>query len=230
MTMLSRYELPDLIDKNVENAFLYARTIIPAAVTAVHTDKNMVDVRFKSRKRTAVVDVRDVPIVYFSTQNFCVVSSPVVGDTCLLLISDRDIDAIKYGTDADVKLRYYDVTDALALIGFSPVTQAIGDVNADRIQVRTRGGDCAVDVYADKIEGVVEGGVVTKTTSDRLRVNGNLHVTIDTRIEGDTQVDGDTRINGDLRVNGSITVAGSIICGSNVDVSGVVTASGFVDR
>ncbi|WP_419607650.1 Gp138 family membrane-puncturing spike protein [Thiolapillus sp.] len=242
MTMLDRSELPDLIATGVQNALLYARTILPASVKRVDTKRNMVDVTFKSRKRTADVTITDVPIVYFSTQNFCTVTAPVVGDSCLLLISDRDIDAIKYGSDVEVKPRCYDLTDALALIGFSPTTRAIKGITADKIQMRTRNGQCALDVHGRKIEGVVDGDVITKTTNAKLRVNGDLHVTEDALIEGDTHVEGNTRIDGTLNVHGrgeddltaliegDLRIRGTLWVTGSIHATGSVYAASFVEN
>lgn len=70
--------------------------------------------------------ILNVPVFFLSAGAASAGGDPIPGDSCLLLISDRDMDAWKQTGSAQAPLsdRSHNITDAFAIVGFTPLSPA----------------------------------------------------------------------------------------------------------
>lgn len=119
-------------------------------------------------------------IVLFGGVDF--LSLPIqVGDNCLVFFNDNEIDQwATNGTGSPQTFRMHDLSDAFAIVGVRPLTNAIGNYLANGIRLSHGGGNSQIDFVDNLIESIAELF---------------LH-------HGDMRIDGNVTINGNLTVNG----------------------------
>ncbi|MDR2674455.1 MAG: hypothetical protein LBC18_06200 [Opitutaceae bacterium] len=102
--------------------------------------------------------VRDYPLlvdvpVFVPAGGGAALTMPVKpGDPCLVLFSDRDIDAwfAKGAKDAvPPTARMHDIADGLAIVGFRPATAPVPSYHADDAELRNAGGGVVLAAGAD---------------------------------------------------------------------------------
>ena len=133
-----------------------------------------------------------VPVVFPRAGGFYASLPVKKGDFCLLVFCNFPIDVFKSGNGDDASpndFSTHELTDAVALMGFSPVAQAIKDVDPDNMVMGKEKG-VQVHIASDKIElGQKEAAeqlsVDSKVQNELNRLQGNvdaLRSTVDTLI------------------------------------------------
>lgn len=188
---------------------LSLRTATPGVVVAVDPSGRYVDVqpavdlthRLDGEARALPMPVlRGVPLqVLGSTSRGLFVSVPVSpGDDGMLVVSDRALDAWQYGDGTapppdQPTPRHHDATDAVFIPGLQRMSGAIPSYPADAVQIRTRAGDCVVEVGANRVHArtpdgcdvllqagavtmAAPGGAVLAVSGDTVTITGKLVV------------------------------------------------------
>ena len=153
--LVSKLDLKTLLDIHKNDIFTSFHCHKLGTIHEFYPDTQTADIKILHK---AVVDgepveyptLADVPVFVpaGSTGNNAALTMPVnKGDTCLVLFSDRDMDAwlVQGKTDAiPPTQRKHDITDGLAIVGFRPKTNPIPDYNADAVELRNADGKVAI--------------------------------------------------------------------------------------
>lgn len=125
--------LDDAIEMAMFAATVGKRHCVPArvvsfdSVTQTVVAEPMISAETVDGQRVPLPPAADVPILQLGGGQFVITFNPVAGDPCLLLVSDRCIDAW-YETGENrvpADFRQNDLSDCLAIVGFRPKPQAI---------------------------------------------------------------------------------------------------------
>ena len=166
--------------------------------------------------------LQDVPVQFPSGGGFVLTFPATAGDNCLLIFCDKGyshwlyegknkIGKFSSGLPKGDFFRSYNLNDAVALVGFNPIPDAVTSFNSTSPELRNRDRTQRITLVADgKIEVIA---------------TGNLHITAPT-----TTIDSNTTINGTLHVTGKITSDDDVVAG-NISLkthktSGVTPGSG----
>lgn len=101
-------------------------------------------------------DCVDVPVHFPRGGNFVLTFPVAAGDECLLVFAERAIDGwfTDGGTQEPSEVRFHDLSDAFAIVGFSSLGRAVAGVASDAVELRTLDGATVLRLKA----GVVELG------------------------------------------------------------------------
>lgn len=125
--------LDDAIEMALFAAMIGKRHCVPArvasfdSVTQTVIAEPMISAEGNDGQRVPLPPVADVPILQLGGGEFVITFNPVVGDPCLLLVSDRCIDGwFETGENRiPSDFRQNDLSDCLAIVGFRPKPMAI---------------------------------------------------------------------------------------------------------
>lgn len=98
-------------------------------------------------------DCVDVP-VHFPRGGGFVLTFPVApGDECLLVFAERAIDGwfTDGGTQAPSEVRFHDLSDGFAVVGFSSLGRVVAGLSTDAVELRTLDGVTVLRIEAGKI-------------------------------------------------------------------------------
>lgn len=163
--------MAELLEISVKKGLIHAHMSMPAEVTTVYLDKNMVDVKPKTkipiRNQEGEIDgisiaiIRSVPIQYPGGGGFRLTFPVAVGDPCWLIFGDYSLDTWKSaGVEGKVEdIRYHHLTDAVAIFGIRPF-------------------DFAVTSPADGMTMGKEGGPQVKATATAIELGGNTDAAV----------------------------------------------------
>ncbi len=139
-------------------------TALPGKIDKFDASNQMADVKPLVQNLTATEDgeelaeplpiIPNVPIWWPRSGGFYTTFPVKPGDFCLLIFFSRSIDKYLEGDGEDQNpgdFRTHDLTDAIALMGFSPKAQAITDYDEDAAVLGLEGGT-RVRVAKDLIE------------------------------------------------------------------------------
>jgi len=146
------YTTDEMLDWYADNQSLRLRTVMIGECISFDVGKNTVNVQpLLQRKVNGVVEnmpvIGDVPVGFFGAGDLVITCLPKKGDVCILLISDRSLEAwkLKGGiTDPGIG-RHHHPTDAIAYFGINPFNKAYPSVNPG-IDIRTRDGGTSFNV------------------------------------------------------------------------------------
>ena len=188
MVDLQRDELglDEFVGHAVSSMLKRVRTAMPAQIIAFNEAQNTVDVQpVLQRKVKGVVGnqppVMNVPVIMYGSGGFVVTHKPQAGDVCLLVVTDRSMDAwkAKGGIADPADQRSHDPTDSVAILGINPFGAAYADIK-DGIDIRSRDGTVSLNVDTDLIKGEVDGGGTFEVTADKIsHVIGSLEITME---------------------------------------------------
>lgn len=178
MADTEKTELTDseLFDWHFDQAMLMTRTIMIAECVSFNEDRNTVDVqpaimrRFTDTKKVSMLPmVRDVPVAFYGAGGVTITYKPVSGDNCILMVSDRAIDAWKKlgGIVDPAKPRHHDMSDAVAYFGINAFPDAYQNLRGG-MDVRTRDGSTSLNVLAGSIVATVGGTKVATMTASKV--------------------------------------------------------------
>lgn len=97
-----------------------------------------------------------------------------VGDSCLVLFNDRDIDQwlVSGNGSTPQTARLHDLSDGIAIVGIRPLTNSIGNYLANGIRLSHGGGDSQMDLTDALITTIAASFV----HNGNMTINGNLTV------------------------------------------------------
>ena len=157
-------EFTQEIESTVSTAIDYIHTSIPGKITEVNIDKGTVSVKpygtFKfNGKYQEMPVISEVPVMFpYSTSSGVGIAFPVlVGDDCMLMISEVELDAWRNGAKTMVPLRF-DLTSAVAILGLckSP-SQSIKQATNERAVIISSGSNTlSISEKGLQIKGNVE--------------------------------------------------------------------------
>lgn len=108
--------------------------------------------------------IQDVPVAYYQAGGFVITHKPQKGDTCMLLISDRNIAGwkLKGGITDPRSPQHHNINDAVAYFGINAFPDAVQAVKGG-IDVRSLDGSVSLNVTSSEITSKV--GASTHTLS-----------------------------------------------------------------
>ncbi|MGL5396493.1 MAG: Gp138 family membrane-puncturing spike protein [Shewanella sp.] len=178
MADMEKTELTDseLLDEVINQALLMTRTIMIAECVSFDESRNTVDVqpvlkrKFSNKPKASLAPIiRDVPVAFYGAGGVTVTYKPVAGDNCILMVSDRAIDAWKKlgGIVDPAKPRHHDMSDAVAYFGLNSFPNAYKNLRGG-MDIRTRDGATSLNVMAGSIVATVGGTKVATMTSSKV--------------------------------------------------------------
>lgn len=152
--------------------------------------------------------LQDVPVQFPQGGGYFLTFPISPGDNCLLDFCDKGISHWKYhgkekigvfksGLPKADYFRAYNINDAVAMVGYNPIPQAIPNFNATSTELRNVG----------------------RTQRVTMLPTGNMEIVTPSELDitaPETIINGNTTMNGNLHVTGKITCDDTIY--SNVDV------------
>ncbi|WJM94080.1 Gp138 family membrane-puncturing spike protein [Pseudomonas brenneri] len=153
--------------------------------------------------------LQDVPVQFPQGGGYFLTFPVSPGDNCLLDFCDKGISHWKYhgtgkigvfqsGVPKADYFRAYNINDAVAMVGYNPIPQAIPEFNATSTELRN----------------------VARTQRFTMLPEGKMEIITPTELDitaPETVINGNTTINGNLKVVGKITCTDTIH--SDVDVT-----------
>jgi hypothetical protein len=183
----------ELIERFVENALEQVFVATPGIVQSYDPAKRVADVKPGLKHTTVTADgeeiieslpvIPNVPVVMPRAGKFFIHLPLAKGDTVLLVFCDRSIEKFMYsaGKEVDpVDLRLHDLSDAVAIPGFYPVTKPLTDVLTDGAAIGKEKGtqvrfkDSTVEVTSKGLPAST-GGFVALATKLALAFNSHTH-------------------------------------------------------
>ena len=196
--------LDDTIEQALFAAMIGKRHCVPGRVASFDKDTQtivaepMICAEGQNGQRVPLPPVADVPILQLGGGDFVLTFNPVLGDPCLLLVSDRCIDAW-YETGENripADFRQNDLSDCLAIVGFRPKPMAIKNW-MEGVTIRKVDGSYYINI--------ANNGNVTVKALKLLVDAENSEFTGNVKIDKTLYVQGGTTFIGD--VNGSNAIA-----------------------
>lgn len=196
--------LDDAIEMALFAATIGKRHCVPARVasfdkvTQTIIAEPMISAENEDGERVPLPPVADVPILQLGGDDFVLTFNPVAGDPCLLLVSDRCIDAW-YETGENripADFRQNDLSDCLAIVGFRPKPMAIKNW-MEGVTLRKVDGSYYVNI--DKAGNVNIKALKLNVIAENSEFSGNVKIGKTLYVTGGTTFIGD--------VNGSTAIA-----------------------
>lgn len=196
--------LDDAIEMALFAAMIGKRHCIPGRVASFDEDTQtiiaepMISGEAEDGQRVPLPPVADVPILQLGGDDFVLTFNPTAGDPCLLLVSDRCIDAW-YETGENrvpADFRQNDLSDCLAIVGFRPKPMAIKNW-MEGVTLRKVDGSYYVNI--DKAGNVNIKALKLNVIAENSEFSGNVKIMKDLYVQGGTTFIGD--------VNGSNAIA-----------------------
>jgi len=199
----ARQECPDETFKRfADDIFFRLRVSIPAIVTAYDATRQTITAqplimeKIIDRDTAKVQTLKlplcpDVPVVFPQAGDFVLTMPVTIGDECLLIFSDLNIDSWweNGGVHPWADRRRHDLSDAIAIFGLNNRTRVIPDIATDKAELRSRTGTTKIGVGATAIS------IVSDETLDIESTGGAVNITSD----GETNIDS----------SGTVTIGGS---------------------
>ena len=224
MNQLERIATPEEIERQKSEDLKAAiRVSIPAIVTAVDLDRQVVSVRpaIMGKLRgyegnvteTQYPILTEVPIAFPRAGGLCITYPVAVNDECLVVFADACIDFWwqSGGIQSPKDSRSHDLSDAIAIFGLTSQPRKLPNVSADAIEIRTDSRSDYISLTAGRLD---------------IQINGETNVTANKS----TVVCPDNTIQGPLTVTGLITGKGGLIVsgGNGASVTGTIHATGDI--
>lgn len=159
----------------------------------------------------------DVPCVTLFGGN-AFLSMPIqVGDNCLVLFNDREIDQwfAKGGIQTPMTYRAHSVSDAIAIVGIRSLQNSITDYLAEGIRLSLSPED-----RISITDGLIESIATLFKHNGNMQITNDLEVDRDTLIKRNALIQGNVHIEEGLQVDGIVTGAGG---GGTIAINANVT-------
>lgn len=155
--VLTEPQLSDLLDKIKDETMSDLNSIAIGTIFHFYPDKQTADVQINYRKvikggapepnsTNGDVDIAvpypvlsNCPVVVIGGGGGCITFPVAIGDTCLVLFCDRDIDTwFNYGITGAVpnSNRTHDLTDAIVLVGIHSLISSIAYYATNKVEIR----------------------------------------------------------------------------------------------
>lgn len=161
-----------------------------------------------------------VPVIFPSGGGFTLTFPIAVGDECLIVFNDREIDNWFLSGGAQsvpTTLRTHDMSDAVCYVGLRSAPRALGDVSTGTAQLRSNDGTTYVEIAG--------GGIVNVVAPTQINLVSPAVV-----ITGTLNVENSESSGSPCNINGSIIATGDIV-GNGISLDshrhgGVTTGAG----
>lgn len=154
-----------------------------------------------------------------------ILSMPIKeGDNCLVFFNDSGIDQWAQNGNGmpPTTARMHDITDAFALVGVRPLTNAIGNYLANGIRLSHGEGNSQIDLKDDLIESIAE----LFLHNGDMQITKNLHVNENVLVDQDTHIVGETLIEGETVIESKTTIQDDLYVERTTHTDGIVIGSG----
>lgn len=198
-------EFLDEIEGTVRGLIGEVHTALPGKIISVNAAKGLAKVEPIGKWMASdgeyldYPQISDVPIVfpYCSTEKVGITYPVKKGDSCLIIISEVELDKWRTGAEAEGPLKH-DLSNAIVIPGLMKSGQTLPESNSKK----------SIIIAADKTKLSV-----SKSEKSIEMVSGGTKVTVNTSgitAKGNTSVTGQVSITGNVSVNGNITCSGTV--------------------
>lgn len=164
-------EFSEQVEKTAQAVMSEMHTAIPAKITSFNPSTGMADLkpygtyRTGAGKKIAYPEVTGVPVIIPQCPSAAVfIAYPIkIGDDCLMLVSEQELDAWLGGGDSDNDMRF-DLTSAIAVPGLS-----------------NKGSSVLSEACASGSVIVANGSTELKVNKSEVEIVGNLKVSGDVK-------------------------------------------------
>lgn len=205
----------DFVNMLMDKLKFEIRCAAPGIIKSFDAEKQIVDVQLATRERITQEGVfqhmkipllQDVPIFMPRAGNFILTVPITVGDECLVVFSDTNIDAwFQSGGEENLQMtsRRHDLSDAFAICGVWCQKRTVSNYSTSSMQLRSLDGSQSIEIKDNEIS--IKSSAAINITSQ-----GNLSV----KSTGTAQIESQSTLN--------ITSTGI----ASVQSSGVLNLSG----
>lgn len=156
--------LSGILSQLRENAMRSLRVCGPAKVTAYDASTQKCSVQPLIHEGVLDDDgerhverlpvITNVPVIHFGGGGFQITVPVVVGDTVLVVYSDRSLDRwlVRGGEVDPDDDRAHDLSDAIAITGLRDFAHALASAPTDRIRIGNQAGDVKIDITSTEIQ------------------------------------------------------------------------------
>jgi hypothetical protein len=214
---------------SVENRLKDLHTCLPGIIDRFDPETQTASVQpaikriFTERGTVDLPLCMDVPVSFPGGGDFFLTFPVKPGDECLLLFSERCIDAWHFegGTQPPEEFRLHDLSDAIALVGLNSQPKKIPAFNATDTELRNRFGDTHLTMQPDgAITAVNPQGSYTLGADGSMTITAPAGTTINSP---QIVLNGNTLLRGNLASavgnggDGSCNFAGDVV-GNNISL------------
>lgn len=157
-------ELQEILRLAVSSRLRDVNVALPGKINSYDPSEQKADIKPLLKRITQTTDgneleeelpvIPNVPVIFPRGGDFFISMPVKQGDFCLLIFNSFPVDKYKYGQGDDINpgdFSMHQLTDAVAIMGFSPFAQAIADADPDNIVIGVQDGN-QVHIAEDKIE------------------------------------------------------------------------------
>lgn len=202
---------------------LALRVALPCRVVSFDADRQTVSAQPEIAQLLSDESTEDYPVlldvpVFVQRGGKYVATMPIAeGDPCLVIFGDRCIDAWFSGGSgaAPADFRMHDLSDGFAIVGFSPIPQAVKGYNANSAEMRSLDGTQTVKLDPDgTITNANPAGSTVLNAAGQFIINA----------PGGIFLNGNTLLAGNLGTNPGFGGTGMVTLAADLVTSGNVTA------
>lgn len=222
--------LADVMSKAIKRSISNIHTVLPGMIEKYDhkTQKAQVKPLIKKKYRDGVVEslpvIVDVPVVWPRSSNASMTFPVNKGDYVLLLFAERSIERFlaSGGEQEPGDMRKYDLTDAIAIPGLYPFSEASrSDNNEDVLLIYndtsvriTKAGNLEAKVSKDMVINVEKNSEVKIKGNSKVEIEGNSEV----NIKGESTLSIDSKASVTIKGNVTVDVDGNL----DMSVSGTL--------
>jgi len=201
-------------------------TAIPARILSYDPTTQEAEVqplikrRYKDGTVVSRAPITGVPVVFPAAGGGIITFPVAVGDTVLLIFSQRSIDrwVRSEGGEVDpLDNRKHDISDAMAIPGLFTLNQALQS-DPDNVIIKFSGAEIAL----------TPDGAVQIEAPGGFSVNGDSDITGTLNVTGDVQFDSDLNVTGDIVAN-EVT-GGGIVLSTHTHVGSPTAPTGAISN
>ena len=216
-------DLSAVIEAAVRYHLGEVNTAIPARILKYDPSKQEAEVqplikrRYKDGTVVSRAPITGVPVVFPAAGGGIITFPVVVGDTVLLIFSQRSIDRWVRSEGGEVDPgdnRKHDISDAMAIPGLFSLNQALQS-DPDNVIIKFSGAEIAL----------TPDGAVQIEAPGGFSVNGDTDITGTLSVTGDVQFDSDLNVTGNI-VAAEVTGGGKILSTHTHPIVGGSSAPG----
>jgi len=137
-------------------------------------------------------EINDVPVHFPSGGGYCLTMPVKPGDFCLVMFAQKGIDHWLYkaamkagrliGRPSSQHIRTHNITDALCMVGFNPIPNAITDFDPDNIALRNAANNTKItltnaEVFVDAVTKVTVKAPEVLVESPSITLDGDVSIT-----------------------------------------------------
>ena len=175
--------------------------------------------------------LKECPVFFPSGGDFCLTFPVLVGDECLVLFHDRELDNwLINGTGTNnqglppTTGRTHDISDAIVFVGMRSNPNAISAPSTTSVQLRSNDNSTYVEVAGGQVVNIIAPGGIN-LNGVHIDAVGNMTVPETLNVQNTGGAATPSTVNGGFKVTGGDIVADSISLKNHVH-TGVTTGGG----